>query len=189
MCKQWSFILRRISFSLFPFILKKITLVNPPWEDSFAAVLFRGYSKRNCICSSQRMKLNLLRPDELLLLYPAHFWERLLRAIGDSALNVLAPALAHEGTGTDLGPRSSQMRIGSCVECLCGCVCLLSEVSLLEGETSNTSLCLLIEVETACRSVIYLYVLRKIMVLERIGQSKDTHFQLASSHVQNIVRC
>ena len=71
----------------------------------------------------------------------------------------------------------------------CVCVCLLSEVSLLEGETSNVSLCLLIEVETTCHSVIYLYTLRKIMVLESIRQLKDTHFQLASSHVQNVVGC
>lgn len=123
------------------------------------------------------MKLNLLRSDDPLLLHSEHFWERLLHVIGDSALNVLAPAPVHEGIGTDLGPHSSQIRIRCCVACLYVCICLLSKVLLLEGNISNVSQCLLLEVETTWRSVIYLYMLRKTMVLKSITQLKDTHVQ------------
>lgn len=127
------------------------------------------------------MKLDLLCPDDPLLLHPAHFWERLLHAIRDSALIVLAPALVHEGTGTYLGPRSPQIRIRHCMEYLCVSVCLLSEASFLEGETSNVSLCLLIGVETTLCSVIDLYLLRNTMVSESIRQLEDIRFYLAYS--------
>lgn len=90
------------------------------------------------------MKLNLLCPDDLLLLHPAHLWVRLLHAIRGSAPNVLAPALARGGTGTDLGPRSTEIRIRHCVECLRVCLPPLRGVlRLFEGEASNVPLCLL----------------------------------------------
>lgn len=113
--------------------------------------------------------------------YTQHISGRDLHAIRDSALIGLAPALVHEGIGTYLGPRSPQIRIRCCMECFCVCVCLLSEASFLEGETSNLSLCLLIGVETTLCSVIDLYLLRNTMVSESIRQLKDIRFHLAYS--------
>jgi len=64
-----------------------------------------------------------------------------LHTIGDSALNVLAPALVHEGTAQIWAHVAPKLALGT----LWGasvCVCLLSEMLLLKGETSNMSLCL-----------------------------------------------
>lgn len=76
--------------------------------------------------------------------YTQHIFGRgsLLRSIGDSALDVLAPALVHEGTGTVLGPRSSEIRIRFCVECLCVCLPPLSGVALGRGDFKSVPLCL-----------------------------------------------
>lgn len=178
----------RFLFLSFHSFLKKITLVNPLWEDSFAAVLFPGCSKRNCICSSQRMKLDLLCPDDPLLLHPAHFWERLLLAVRDSALTVLAPAFVHEGTGTDLGPRSPKLELGT-VWSASVWVCFRSKGLFMEGKSSNVLLCFLIGVETTFCSVIDLYLLRYTLVSESIRQLKDAHFHLASCRFHNTVGC
>lgn len=59
----------------------------------------------------------------------------------------------------------------------------------MEGESSNTSLCFLIGVETTFYSVIDLYLLRNTIVSESIRQLKGVNFHLASSHVQPIVVC
>lgn len=111
----------------------------------------------------------------------------LLSAPGDGALNVLAPALVHEGMDTDLGSHTSQIRVRYCVECPGVCLPPLCGVALGRGDFERVTL--LLEVETTCCSVICLCVLTKIVVLESSRRLKDTRFQLASSRVQNIVGC
>lgn len=67
------------------------------------------------------------------------------------------------------------------------CVCLPPLWGVAFGKADFKHVTLLIGVEITCHSVTYLYMLRKVKGLWSTGQLRDTHFQLASSHVQNIV--
>jgi len=87
------------------------------------------------------MKLNLLCPDDPLLLHPAHFWERLFVAYYRRQCPECACTCSCTWrNSTDLGPRSSQISIRYFVGCLCVCLPPLWDVALERGDFKHVTL-------------------------------------------------
>lgn len=99
--------------------------------------------------------------------------------------DLLAPALVHEGTGTDLGPRSPQIRISHCRECLCVCGCLPPLWGIVFGRGDFKHITLLIGVEAT-----FMFCNRFIRAQKYQGLREHQAVEgYPSSHIHNIFGC